>query len=59
MGQFPQAGLEPRPGGASTGRVAWQRHPYHGCPGPPRGAITHARPAASLAVAQRGQQSPK
>ena len=43
MGQPPRTGVEPRPGGASTGRVAGRRHQGHGRPGPPRGA-THARP---------------
>ena len=59
MGQPPRTGVEPRPGGASTGRVAERRHQGHGRPGPPRGPITHARPAATLAVAQRGQQNPQ
>ena len=39
----PRASLEPRPGGASTGRVAGRRHQGHGRPGPPRGA-DNARP---------------
>ena len=39
----PRTGVEPRPGGASTGRVAGRRHQGHGRPGPPRGA-NHARP---------------
>ena len=43
MGQPPHTGVEPRPGGASTGRVAGRRHQGHGRPGPPRGA-NHARP---------------
>ena len=43
VGQPPDTGVEPRPGGASTGRVAGRRHQGHGRPGPPRGA-THARP---------------
>ena len=59
MGQLPHAGLEPRPGGTSAGRMAQRRHPDHGCPRHQRGAITHARLAATLAVAQRRQQSPK
>ena len=42
VGQPPRTGVEPRPGGASTGRVAGRRHQGHGCPGPPRGA-NHAR----------------
>ena len=59
MGQPPRTGLEPRPGGASTGRVAGGRHQGRGRPGNPHGGITHARPAATLAVAQRGQQNPQ
>ena len=43
VGQPPRTGVEPRPGGASTGRVAGRRHQSHGHPGPPRGA-NHARP---------------
>ena len=43
VGQPPHTGVEPRPGGASTGRVAGRRHQGHGRPGPPRGAH-HARP---------------
>ena len=43
MGQPPRTGVDPRPGGASTGRVAGRRHQGHGRPGPPRGA-NHARP---------------
>ena len=43
VGQPPRTGVEPRPGGASTGRVAGRRHQGHGRPGPPRGAH-HARP---------------
>ena len=43
VGQPPHTGVEPRPGGASTGRVAGRRHQGHGRPGPPRGA-NHARP---------------
>ena len=42
VGQPPHTGVEPRPGGASTGRVAERRHQGHGHPGPPRGA-SHAR----------------
>ena len=59
MGQPSQVGVEPRQGGTSAGRMAGQRHPDHGCPRPPRRAL-HARgQAATLAVAQCGQQSPK
>ena len=36
MGQPCRTGVEPRPGGASTGRVAGRRHQGHGHPGPPR-----------------------
>ena len=43
MGQPPRTGLEPRPGGASTGRMARRRHQGHGRPGPPRVA-NHACP---------------
>ena len=43
MGQPPRTGVEPRPGGASTGRVAGRRHQGHGRLRPPRGA-NHARP---------------
>ena len=46
MGQPTRTGVEPRPGGASTGRVAGRRHQGHGRPGPPRGA-NHARPPSS------------
>ena len=46
MGQPPRTGLEPRTGGASTGRVAGRRHQGHGRPGPPRGA-NHTRPPGS------------
>ena len=42
MGQPPRTGVEPRPGGASAGRVAGRCHQGHGRPGPPRGA-NHAR----------------
>ena len=42
VGQPPRTGVEPRTGGASTGRVAGRRHQGHGRPGPPRGA-NHAR----------------
>ena len=59
MGQPPRTGVEPRPGGASTGRVAGRRHQGHGLPDLHAGPITHACPAATLAVAQRGQQNPK
>ena len=41
VGQPPRTSLEPRPGGAPTGRVAGRHHQGHGCPGPPHGA-THA-----------------
>ena len=43
MAQPPRTGVEPRPGGASTSRVAGRRHQGHGRPGPPRGP-NHARP---------------
>ena len=43
VGQPHHTGVEPRPGGASTGRVAGRRHQGQGRPGPPRGA-SHARP---------------
>ena len=59
MGQPPHTGVEPQPGGASTGRVAGRRHQGHGRPGPPRGA-NHARPPSGYpGVAQRGQQNPQ
>ena len=59
VGQAPRTGVEPRPGGVSTGRVAGRGHQGHGHPGPPRGA-NHARPpGATLAVAQQGQQNPQ
>ena len=59
MGKPPWTGLEPRPGGAYTGRVAGRRHQGHGRPGPPRGANHERPPAVTLAVAQRGQQNPQ
>ena len=42
-------------------RAAWQGDPIRGTdvPGLHGGPITHARPAATLAVAQRGQQNPQ
>ena len=43
MGQPPRTGVEPRPGAASTGRLAGRCHQGHRPPGPPRGA-NHARP---------------
>ena len=43
VGPPPRTGLEPRPGGASTGRMAGRRHQGHRRPGPPRGT-NHARP---------------
>ena len=39
----PRTGLEPRPGGASTRRMARRRHQGHGRPRPP-GGVNHARP---------------
>ena len=59
VGQPPHADLEPRPGGASTGRMARRRHQDHGRSGPPRGASHAPCPAATLPVAQRGQQNPQ
>ena len=59
VGQPPRTGVEPRPGGASTGRVAGRRHQGHRRPGPPRGA-NHARPPGGYpGVGQRGQQNPQ
>ena len=42
-GQSPRTGVEPRPVGASTGRMAGRRHQGQGRPRPPRRA-NHARP---------------
>ena len=59
VGQPPRTGVEPRPGGAST--AAWQGDAIRATDVPDlhAGPITHARPAATLAVAQRGQQNPQ
>ena len=54
-GQPPRTGVEPRPGGASTGDAIRATD----VPDLHAGPITHARPAASLAVAERGQQNPQ
>ena len=59
MGQPPRTGVEPRPGVASTGRVAGRRHQSKDVPDLHAGPITHARLAATLAVAERGQQNPQ
>ena len=59
MGQPPRTGVEPRPGGASTGRVAGRHHQATDVLDLHAGPITHACPAATLAVAQWGQQNPQ
>ena len=59
MGEPPRTGLEPRPGEASTS--AWQGDTIGATDVPDLHArpITHDRTAATLAVAQRGQQNPQ